>query len=250
MDRRLARDLAAYGGGRVLAGGSLFEDVVKGICGTNTTWTPGGRRPSTASRRSDPAARSPVPPTSCAAGEDCLRAEARVGYRAPAIAGRVAVGHRRHPGRDRRRLGGRRHRSHRGGPAPAGRHRARHLRLPAPPDGPLRPARRSTRRRCACASRDWFAGRRPTPREVLRRVAPAGRYSGLVLAWSTLRALAARDGVHPLSAPAAGRATRASSARQRPAQASQVCSAAHAAPVRPSVSRSAGSEASRASWRA
>ena len=38
VDPDLARDLAAYGGGRLLAGPSLYEDVVKSICGTNTTW--------------------------------------------------------------------------------------------------------------------------------------------------------------------------------------------------------------------
>ena len=38
VDPELARDLAAYGGGRVLAGPTLYEDVVKSICGTNTTW--------------------------------------------------------------------------------------------------------------------------------------------------------------------------------------------------------------------
>src|SRR5690606_3341935 len=38
VDPDLADDLRAYGGGRVLAGGSLFEDVTKGLCATNTTW--------------------------------------------------------------------------------------------------------------------------------------------------------------------------------------------------------------------
>jgi hypothetical protein len=34
----------------------------------------------------------------------------------------------------------------------------------------------------------WFGGARPRPRDVLRRIEPAGRYRGLVLAWATLRA--------------------------------------------------------------
>jgi 3-methyladenine DNA glycosylase/8-oxoguanine DNA glycosylase len=38
VDPGLADDLVAYGAGRLLAGGSLYEDVVKAICATNTTW--------------------------------------------------------------------------------------------------------------------------------------------------------------------------------------------------------------------
>jgi len=37
------------------------------------------------------------------------------------------------------------------------------------------------------ATRAWFDGSKPTPAEVRRRIAPAGRFAGLVLAWSTLR---------------------------------------------------------------
>ena len=249
VDRRLARDLAAYGGGRVLAGGSLFEDVVKGICGTNTTWTQAvtaiNRIAVARTRR-----RVPRPRRRPAGGRGLAEDRGARGLPRTRHRRGLAIGDRRDPRRDRRRLPRRRHRPHRGGPAPAGRRRARHRRVPAAADGPLRPPVDRLGDARGSASREWFAGRRPTPREVLRRVAPAGRYSGLVLAWLTLRAWQREIGSHPLSAPAAGWATRSSRARQRPAQASQVCSAAHAAPVRPSTSRSAGSEASRASWRA
>ena len=186
VDRRLARDLAAYGGGRLLAGGSLFEDVVKGICGTNTTWT----QAVTAINRIaslGPGGAFPGPADVLRAGEDWLRVEARVGYRGPAIvaASRSAIdgtlaeidGDSAGGDTDRteaglRRLGG-------VGPATAGflLLLMGHYDRPSIDSATLR-----------VAAREWFAGRRPTPREVLRRVAPAGRYSGLVLAWSTLRA--------------------------------------------------------------
>ena len=34
----------------------------------------------------------------------------------------------------------------------------------------------------------WFDGVRPTPTQVAARIAPAGHFRGLVLAWATLRA--------------------------------------------------------------
>ena len=46
------------------------------------------------------------------------------------------------------------------------------------------------------ASEAWFGGRRPTPRQVLARVAPAGEFAGLVLAWSTLRAWQRQTAFH------------------------------------------------------
>ena len=248
VDRRLARDLVGYGGGRILAGGSLFEDVVKGICGTNTTWT----QAVTAINRIaslGPGGAFPGPADVLRAGEDWLRAEARVGYRAPAI---VAASRSAIDGTLAEidgGLGRRRHRPHRGRPAAAGRHRTRHLRVPAAADGPLRPPLDRLGHAAGGVAR---VVRRAPPHPA--RGAPAGGAGGPLLRPGAgvvhAACLAARDRAHPLSAPAAGFATRSSRARQRPAQASQVCSAAHAAPVRPSTSRSAGSEASRASCRA
>ena len=186
VDRRLARDLVGYGGGRILAGGSLFEDVVKGICGTNTTWT----QAVTAINRIaslGPGGAFPGPADVLRAGEDWLRAEARVGYRAPAVvaASRSAIDGTLAEIDDDSRAGDT-DRTEAGlcqltgvGPATAGflLLLMGHYDRPSIDSATLR-----------VASREWFAGRRPTPREVLRRVAPAGRYSGLVLAWSTLRA--------------------------------------------------------------
>jgi 3-methyladenine DNA glycosylase/8-oxoguanine DNA glycosylase len=186
VDRRLARDLAAYGGARLLAGGSLFEDVVKGICGTNTTWT----QAVTAINRIaslGPGGAFPGPADVLRAGEDWLRAEARVGYRGPAILaasrsaidGTLAEIHRDSAAGDTDRTEAGLRRLAGIGPATSGflLLLLGHYDRPSVDSATLR-----------VASREWFAGRRPTPREVLRRVAPAGRYSGLVLAWSTLRA--------------------------------------------------------------
>jgi 3-methyladenine DNA glycosylase/8-oxoguanine DNA glycosylase len=195
VDRRLARDLAAYGGGRVLAGGSLFEDVVKGVCGTNTTWT----QAVTAINRIaslGPGGAFPGPADVLRAGDEWLRTEARVGYRAPAI---VAAARSAIDGTlaeiDRDSAAGDAERTEAGlralagiGPSTAG----FLLLLMGHYDRPSIDA--ATLR---VASREWFGGRRPTPREVLRRVAPAGRFSGLVLAWSTLRVWQRETGLSP-----------------------------------------------------
>lgn len=186
VDRRLARDLATYGGGRLLAGGSLFEDVVKGVCATNTTWT----QAVTAINRIaslGPGGAFPGPADVLRAGDEWLRTEARVGYRAPAIvaAARSAIdGTLAEVNRDSAAGDG--ERTEAGLRALAG--------IGPSTSGFLllllghydRPSIDSATLRVA--AREWFAGRRPTPREVLRRVAPAGPFAGLVLAWSTLRA--------------------------------------------------------------
>jgi 3-methyladenine DNA glycosylase/8-oxoguanine DNA glycosylase len=186
VDRPLARDLVAYEGGRILAGGSLFEDVVKGICGTNTTWTQAVAAINGIASLG-PGGAFPGPADVLRAGDDWLRAEARVGYRAPAI---VAACRSAIDGTlaeiDRDSAGGDADRTEAGlrglagvGPSTSGflLLLMGHYDRPSIDSATLR-----------VASREWFAGRHPTPREVLRRVAPAGRFSGLVLAWSTLRA--------------------------------------------------------------
>jgi 3-methyladenine DNA glycosylase/8-oxoguanine DNA glycosylase len=186
VDPALADDLAAYGGGRVLAGASLFEDVVKGICATNTTWR---QAVGAINRLAElgPHGCFPGPADVLRAGDDHLRGVVRVGYRAPAIlaASRAAI-----DGTladiDADSAAGAGDRVHAGlvalagvGPATAG----FVILLMGHYD---RPSIDSATIRVA-ADR-WFAGARPTPREVLRRIAPAGRYQGLVLAWATLRA--------------------------------------------------------------
>ena len=91
--RRWPRTWPAYGGGRLLAGASLFEDVVKGICGTNTTWrqavTAINRLAVAGTRRRVPRPRRPA---AGGRGPPAGRS-ARVGYRAPAIlaASRAAI---------------------------------------------------------------------------------------------------------------------------------------------------------------
>ena len=84
VDPALADDLAGYGGGRVLAGATLFEDVVKGICGTNTTWRQAVGCINRLAELGTPGC-FPGPADLLRAGADHLRAVVRVGYRAPAI---------------------------------------------------------------------------------------------------------------------------------------------------------------------
>jgi 3-methyladenine DNA glycosylase/8-oxoguanine DNA glycosylase len=185
VDPALADDLAGYGGGRVLAGASLFEDVVKGICATNTTWR---QAVGAINRLAElgPQGCFPGPADVLRAGDDHLRGVVRAGYRAPAIlaAARAAIdgtladieadsaagdGDRVHAGLTA--LAG-------VGPATAG----FVILLMGHYD---RPSIDSATIRVA-ADR-WFGGARPAPRQVLHRIAPAGRYRGLVLAWATLR---------------------------------------------------------------
>lgn len=185
VDADLARDLAAYGGGRMLAGSSLFEDVVKGLCGTNTTW-----RQAVASinriAELGPNAAFPAPAEVLRGGEAYLREVARVGYRAPslvaaaraAIDGTLADIEADSAAGDGERvyasllaLGGI-------GPATAGfiLLLMGHFERPSIDSATIR-----------VATERWFDGRRPGPREVRERIAPAGRFAGLVVAWATLR---------------------------------------------------------------
>jgi N-glycosylase/DNA lyase len=188
FDPDLARDLIAYGAGRVLAGTSLYEDVVKAVCATNTTWT----QAVAAMRRIaalDPSGAGGAlvdPEAMLALGEERLRAEGRVGYRAPfllAIAragagGELAVLDAEAPGLDGAELEARLRALPGVGPATAsylcllmGRYD--------------RPGVDSATIRIAAER--WFEGRRPTRAEVLARVAPAGPFAGLALYWATVR---------------------------------------------------------------
>ena len=185
VDPDLARDLEAYGAGRMLAGGSLFEDTVKGLCGTNTTWR---QAVTSINRLGDLGSGGAFPSAAdlLRAGEDRFRDHARVGYRAPALvdAARAAI-----DGRmaeiEADSAAGDEERVYAGlialtgiGPATAsflvllmG-----HFGRPSVDSATIR-----------VATRIWFGGSKPTPAEVRRRIAPAGRFAGLVLAWSTLR---------------------------------------------------------------
>jgi 3-methyladenine DNA glycosylase/8-oxoguanine DNA glycosylase len=193
VDPELARDLAAYGGGRLLAGPSLYEDVVKSICGTNTTWR---QAVTTINRIAGLGAGDafPAPADVLRAGEPWLRTNARVGYRAfsilgaarAAIDGTLAEIEADAAAADGERVYAQLQRLAGVGPATAGFLvlLMGHFDRPAVDSATIR-----------AASRAWFDGRRPTPREVLARVAPAGEFAGLVLAWSTLRAWQRETGI-------------------------------------------------------
>ena len=185
VDPSLARDLVAYGGGRMMAGSSLFEDIVKGICGTNTTWT---QAVASINRIAEigGGACFPTPADLLRAGEDGLRERARVGYRAPSLAAaaRAAIdGRLREIETDSD--AGDVERVYAGliglpgvGPATAGFMLLLmgHFARPSIDSATIR-----------VATENWFDGRRPTPREVREHIAPAGAFAGLVVAWATLR---------------------------------------------------------------
>ena len=139
VDPALADDLAGYGGGRLLAGASLFEDVVKGICGTNTTWRQAvasiNRLAELGSARVLPRPRRPAaggrgPPARRRAGRLPGAGDPRGG----------AGGDRRDPRRHRRRLRRRRRRPRPCRPDRPRGDRSGHRRVRDPADGPLRPA--------------------------------------------------------------------------------------------------------------
>jgi 3-methyladenine DNA glycosylase/8-oxoguanine DNA glycosylase len=195
VDPALADDLAGYGGGRMLAGPTLYEDVVKSICGTNTTWKQAVVTINRIAARG-PGGAFPAPAELLRAGEEWLRGEARVGYRAGAILGaaRAAIdGTLREIEADSAAADGERVHARLlelagVGPATAGFLvlLMGHFDRPAVDSATIR-----------VATGAWFGGRRPTPRQVLARVAPAGEFAGLVLAWSTLRAWQRETGLVP-----------------------------------------------------
>ena len=185
VDPGLARDLADYGGGRMLAGSSLFEDVVKGICGTNTTWRQAVNSINRIAELGADAA-FPSPADLLRAGEDPLRDVARVGYRAPALlaAARAAIDgtladiEADSAAGDEERVYASLLALTGIGPSTAGfvLLLMGHFARPSIDSATIR-----------VATERWFDGRRPTPREVARRVEPAGSFAGLVIAWATLR---------------------------------------------------------------
>jgi 3-methyladenine DNA glycosylase/8-oxoguanine DNA glycosylase len=86
------RLVAERGFGRLLCAPTLFEDAVKIILTTNTTWTQTVRMTTLFVDRLGTAAASgnrafPTPDQVAASGEDVLRAECRLGYRAPYVLG-------------------------------------------------------------------------------------------------------------------------------------------------------------------
>lgn len=213
VDPLLAEDLARAQAGRLLAGGSIHEDVTKAICGTNTTWR-GAVLSIGRIAAWDADGTWPGPEVILRAGDDALRAEARVGYRAAAItdAARAAIEGRldaieRHSAGGDAEAVDRALLALRGvGPATVGflRLLLGHYDVPFVDSATIR-----------YATRRWYDGRRPTPRELVARVAPAGRFAGLTLFWATMESWrreldAGRAAAAP--EPAAG----ATGARRRP----------------------------------
>jgi 3-methyladenine DNA glycosylase/8-oxoguanine DNA glycosylase len=193
VDPRLADALQAAGAGRMLAGGDLWEDVLKTICASNITWS---QAVACITRICawDPDGAVPGPRVVLQRGEDALRAEARVGYRATYLlaAARTAQDggleaiETDAPGLDTPALAARLRSLAGVGPSSAaflcllmGRHD-----LPAVDSATIRHA--------AAA---WFDGRRPTAGEVLARVEAAGPWAGLALAWSTMHGWHAEEGL-------------------------------------------------------
>lgn len=184
-DPGLAADLAAYGGGRLLAGTSLYEDVVKAICGTNILWSQAVLCIARIGAWGVEGA-FPEPEALLAAGEDRLRTEARVGYRARALleAARAALDGTLDaieadlPGLDGDALAARLQRLRGVGPATAG-----FLCLLAGRFDRVVVDSATIR----FAAELWFDGRRPTPAEVAARVERAGPWRGLALYWAMMR---------------------------------------------------------------
>jgi N-glycosylase/DNA lyase len=185
-DPPLRDDLVAYGAGRLLAGATLYEDVVKAICGTNIAWPQAVACISRIVAWSDDGT-FPGAEVVLAAGEERLRREARVGYRAPALLaaaraaadGRLAEIDRAAPSLEGRELSERLV----GLPGVGGTTAGFLCLLMGRHDVPVVDS--ATLR---LAGRRWFGGRRPARAEVLERVAPAGPWSGLALYWAMLRA--------------------------------------------------------------
>lgn len=79
----------ARGWGRILRGGSLWEDVAKALLGTNVAWRQAVRMIDQLARLAQPSSHLPdlplfpTPDEVAAAGEDALRERVRCGYRAP-----------------------------------------------------------------------------------------------------------------------------------------------------------------------
>ncbi len=183
-DARL-RAVPRLGAGRLIRGTTLFEDTVKAIAWTNTTWTQAVRmiRAIGALGRvcdARPTLRAwPDPDTILAAGRPYLERTARLGYRAGYIldlARRVVEGRCDLDAIERMEDGAEQARALLGlrgvGPASA-------AYLQAMLGCYERPVLDSAT--LGSLSRAYFRGRRPTPAQVERRLARYGRWKGLVL---------------------------------------------------------------------
>jgi 3-methyladenine DNA glycosylase/8-oxoguanine DNA glycosylase len=184
-DAPLRKDLSRHGAGRLLAGATLFEDVVKAICGTNTTWRQAVSSIAGIGTWGEAGA-FPKPEVLHRKGVDRLRTEARVGYRAPyllaaaraALDGTLAEIEAKARGLEGRELA-RRLQSLAGiGPSSAA-----FLALLMGRFDVLVIDSATVRH----AADLWFDGRRPTKHEIAARVEPAGEWRGLALYWGMVR---------------------------------------------------------------
>jgi len=195
VDPALGEGLRRARAGRFLAGTSLHEDAVKAVCATNTRWPQAVKSINSIAGLGESGA-FPQPGAIARAGEDVLRRDARVGYRAASI---VAL--------DRLAADGRIARMESEIPALDDPDVMRLL-ATLPGIGP-------TTAGFLClllgrydvvavdsavvrhAATTWFAGRTPTATEVAAKVREAAPYAGLVLAWATMRAWQREEGLIP-----------------------------------------------------
>lgn len=185
-DAPLAADLSRHGAGRLLAGTTLYEDVVKTICGTNIAWRQAVACIEKIGAWGDQGA-FPKADVLLRKGAERLRAEARVGYRAPyilaaaraALDGTLAEIEAEAPGLSARELAKRLEGLAGIGPSSAG-----FLGLLLGRFDLLVIDSATVRH----AAQVWFDGRRPSKQEIAEKVAPAGEWRGLALYWAMVRA--------------------------------------------------------------
>lgn len=195
VDIALGEGLRRARAGRFLAGTCLHEDAIKAVCATNTRWPQAVESINAVAGLGEGGA-FPQPGAIARAGEDTLRRDARVGYRAASI---VAL--------DRLAADGSLDELEQGIPGLDGRGVVRLL-ATLPGIGPTTAgflclllgrydvvAVDSAVIRHATAR--WFAGRTPTAAEVMAKVNDAAPYAGLVLAWATMRAWQREEGLIP-----------------------------------------------------
>lgn len=186
VDESLADDLRTVGAGRLLAGGSLWEDVIKAICGTNVAWR---QAVSMISRivELEPDGTFPQPERLLAAGDDGLREHARVGYRAPYLvdASRMAAdGEIAELEAEASSLAAdelmRRLTTIPGvGPTTA--------RFVSYLSGRFDVGLAIDSATIPAAAQRWFNGARPTNAEIAAKVEPAGQWAAATLYWATMR---------------------------------------------------------------
>ena len=186
VDEALAADLRTVGAGRLLAGASLWEDVVKAICGTNVAWRQAVNM-ITRIAELEPDGTFPEPERLLEAGEDGLREHARVGYRAPyligasrlAADGEIASLEADAPSLPPEELMRRLVAIPGVGPTTA--------RFVAYLAGRFDVGLAIDSATIPAAADRWFEGTRPTNAQIAAKVEPAGEWAAATLYWATMR---------------------------------------------------------------